>query len=105
MVIFIQNSSSSFITKDNSSEKESSNKSLYNKREAIEIKSVPESLGIQILEENVCKEFSITGVNVTQKQLCSCHHLTKWSCAVVKFKCCSQRHNVLLIGKNSKHKP
>ena len=51
--------------------------SQYYRRETIEINPVPESLGDEILEENVCKALSLTGVNVTPEQLHPCHHLKK----------------------------
>ena len=43
--------------------------SQYHRRETIEIDPVPESLGNEILEENVCKALSLTSVNVTPEQL------------------------------------
>ena len=51
--------------------------SQYYRREIIEINPVPESLGDELLEENVCKALSLTGVNVTPEQLHSSHHLKK----------------------------
>ena len=43
--------------------------SQYHGRETLEINPVPESLGNEILEENVCKALSLTSVNVTPEQL------------------------------------
>ena len=45
------------------------------RREAIQINSVPESLGDEALEENVGKALLLTGVNVTPSQLHLCQHL------------------------------
>ena len=78
--------------------------SQYHRRETIEINPVPESLEDEILEENVCKALSLTGVNVTPEQLHSCHRLKKRNRAIVKFKCRKQRQNVLFNRKNLKHK-
>ena len=69
--------------------------SQYHRRETIEINPVPESLEDEILEENVCKALSLTGVNVTPEQLHSCHRLKKRNRVIVKFKCRKQRQNVL----------
>ena len=65
--------------------------SQYHRRETIEINPVPESLEDEILEENVCKALSLTGVNVTPEQLHSCHRLKKRNRVIVKFKCRKQR--------------
>ena len=51
--------------------------SQYHGRETLEINPVPESLGNEILEENVCKALSLAGVNVTPEQLLSCRRLKK----------------------------
>ena len=51
--------------------------SQYRRREALKITPVPESLGDEILEENICKTLSLIGVNVPPEQLHSCHHLKK----------------------------
>lgn len=37
----------------------------YHRRETLEMNPVPESLGDEILEENDCKDLSVTGVDVT----------------------------------------
>ena len=78
--------------------------SQYHRRETIEINPVPESLGNEILEENVCKALSLTGVNITPEQLHLRHHLKKQNCIIVKFKCCKERQNVLFDWKNLKDK-
>ena len=49
----------------------------YHRRETIEINPVPESLEDDILEGNVCKALSLTGVNVTPEQLHPFHRLKK----------------------------
>ena len=78
--------------------------SQYHRRKTIEKNSAPESLGDQILEENVCKVLSLTGVNVTPEQLHSYHRLKKRNRVIVKFKCRKQRQNVLFNRKNLKDK-
>ena len=78
--------------------------SQYQRRETIEINPVPESLEDEILEENGCKAFSLTDVNVTPEQLHLCHHLKKRNRVIVKFKCRKQRQNVLFNRKNLKDK-
>ena len=42
--------------------------SQYHGRETIEINLVPESLQDKILEEDVCKALSLTGINVNSEQ-------------------------------------
>ena len=76
-------------------EKNAVTNSEYHRRETIEINPVPESLEDEILEENVCKALSLTGVNVTPEQLHSCHRLKKRNRVIVKFKYRKQRQNVL----------
>ena len=49
--------------------------SQNHRREAIQISSFPESLGDEILEENVCKALLLTGVNVTPSQFHLCQRL------------------------------
>ena len=49
-------------------EKNAATNSQYHKRETIEINPVPD----EILEENVCKTLSLTGVNVTLLRILSC---------------------------------
>ena len=78
--------------------------SQYHRRETIETNPVPESLGDKILEENVCKALSLTGVNVTPEQLHSCHRLKNPNRVIVKFKCRKQRQNVLFNRKKLKDK-
>ena len=50
-------------------ERNAVNSSQYYKREKKEKKPVPRSLEGDILEENVCKALSLTGVNVTPEEL------------------------------------
>ena len=50
-------------------ERNAVNGSQYHKREKKEKKPVPRSLEGDILEENVCKALSLTGVNVTPEEL------------------------------------
>ena len=78
--------------------------SRYHRRETIELNPSPESLEDEILGQNISKALSLTGVNVTPKQLHSCHCLKKGSRVIVKFKCCKQRQNVLFNRKNLKDK-
>ena len=78
--------------------------SQYHGRETLEINPVPESLGNEILEENVCKALSLAGANVTPEQLRSCRRLKKRNRVIVKFKCRKQRQNVLFNRKNLKDK-
>ena len=46
-------------------EKNAVTNSYYHRREMLEMNPVPESLGDEILEENDCKDLSVTGVDVT----------------------------------------
>ena len=78
--------------------------SQYHRRETIKINPVPESLEDEILEENVRKALSLTGVNVTPSQLHSCHRLKRRSRVIFKFKCRKQRQNVLFNRKYLKDK-
>ena len=75
--------------------------SQYHRRETIEINAVPESLEDKILEENVCKALSVTGVDVTPEQLHSCHHLKKRNCVIVRFKCRINKDKMFFLIKNT----
>ena len=47
--------------------------SQYSRRETIELKRVPADITEDVLEKNVCKALSLTGVNVVPNNLHACH--------------------------------
>ena len=47
--------------------------SQYSRRETIELNPVPADITGDVLEENVCKALSLTGVNVVPNDLHACH--------------------------------
>ena len=72
----------------------------YHRRETLEVNPVTENLEDKILEENVYKALSLTGVNVTPEQLHLFHRLKIRNHIIIKFTCCKQRPNVLFDQKN-----
>ena len=47
--------------------------SQYSKRETMELNPVPADITEDVLEENICKALSLTGVNVVPNDLHACH--------------------------------
>ena len=76
----------------------------YHKRDTLENNPVP--LGIQdnVLEETVCKAFSLTGINMFPDELHSCHWVNKKDQVIGKLKCRKHRQNVLYSRRNVQSK-
>ena len=74
----------------------------YHRRETLEINPVPESLGDDIMEENISKALSLTGVYVTPQKLHSCHRLKKTKLYPCQIKSLKQRQNVPFHRKNKR---
>ena len=47
--------------------------SQYSRRQTIELNRVPADITEDVLEENICKALSLTGVNVVPSDLHACH--------------------------------
>ena len=60
--------------------------SQYSRREAIELNPVPAEIYEDILEDNICKALSLTGVNLVPEDLQACHRMKRWDRVIVKFK-------------------
>ena len=74
--------------------------SQYNRRETIELNPVPVDITEDVLEENLCKALSLTGVNVVPNDLHSHHRIKRSNKMIVKFKCRKQKNCVMYKRKN-----
>ena len=74
--------------------------SQYSRRETIELNPVPADITEDVLEENVCKALSLTGVNVVPNDLHACHRMKRSNRVIVKFKCRKQKNSVMHKRKN-----
>ena len=61
---------------------------------------IPPSVGDDVLESRVCKAQSLTSYEVKHNDLQACHRLKKKDTVIVKFKCCKEKHNILINRKN-----
>ena len=73
--------------------------SQYSRRETIELNPVPADITEDVLEENICKALSLTGVNVPN-DLHACHQMKRTDRVIVIFKCRKQKNSVLYKRKN-----
>ena len=53
---------------------------------------MPADITEDILEENICKALSLTGVNVNSNDLQACHWMKRTDRAIAKFKCRKQKY-------------
>ena len=53
-----------------------------------------------MLEENICKALSLTGVNIVPNDLHACHRMKRSDRVTVKFKCCKQKDSVMYKQKS-----
>ena len=74
--------------------------SQYSSREAIELNPVSADITEDVLEENICKALSLTGVNVVPNDLHARHRMKRTDRVIVKFKCCKQKDSVMYKRKN-----
>ena len=61
---------------------------------------MPADITEDVLEENICKTLSLTGVNVVPNDLHSCHQMKRTDRVVIKFKYCKQKNSVMYNRKN-----
>ena len=61
---------------------------------------MPSDITEDVLEENICKALSLTGVNVVPNDLHACHRLKRTDRVIVKFKCRKQKNSVMYKRKN-----
>ena len=61
---------------------------------------VPADITEDVLEENICKALSLTGVNVVPSDLHACDQMKKTDRVIIKFKCCKQKNSVMYQHKN-----
>ena len=78
--------------------------SQYSRRETIELNPVPADITEDVLEENTCQAFSLTGVNVVPNDLHACHRKKRTDRVIVKFKCRKQKNSVMYKWKNVDNK-
>ena len=74
--------------------------SQYSRRETIELNPVPAEIHDDVLEENVCKALSLTGVNVVPEDLQACHRMKRSDRVILKFKCRKQNQSLICKRKN-----
>ena len=72
----------------------------YDRRETIELNPVFADITEDVLEENICKALSLTGVNVVPNDLHACHRMKRTDRVIVKFKCRKQKNSVMYKRKN-----
>ena len=61
---------------------------------------MPADITKDVLEENVSKALSLTGVNVVPNDLHTCHRMKRSDRVIVKFKCRKQKISVMYKRKN-----
>ena len=74
--------------------------SQYIRRETIELNPVPAETHQDVLEDNICKAMSLTGVNVVPEDLQSCHRMKRSDRVIAKFKCRKQKQSLIYKRKN-----
>ena len=67
-------------------ERNAVNHAQYQQRESLEIKKVPHDIEDNVLEETVCRAFSLTGHEVTTDDLHACYRLRNKDRVILKFK-------------------
>ena len=72
----------------------------YHHRESLEINPVPISIGDYVLENSVCRAFSLTSHEVKPDDLKACHRLKKRDFVIAKFKCRKQKCGIFINRKN-----
>ena len=72
----------------------------YHHRESLEINPVPISIGDYVLENSICRAFSLTSHEVKPDDLKACHRLKKRDFVIAKFKCRKQKCGILINRKN-----
>ena len=53
-----------------------------------------------VLEENICKDLSLSGVNIVPNDLHACHQIKRSDREIVKFKCRKRKNSVMCKRKN-----
>ena len=61
---------------------------------------MPADITENVLEENVCKALSLTGVKVVPYDLHTCHQIKTSDRVIVKFKCHKQENYFMYKCKN-----
>ena len=74
--------------------------SQYSRRETIELNPVPADITQDVLEEKICKDFALTGVNVVPNNLHACHRMKRTDRVIAKFNCSKQKNSVMYKRKN-----
>ena len=76
----------------------------YHRRESVEVNPIPLSISDEDLELNICKTFSLTGLEVKPDYLQGCHRLKKNDSVIVELKCWKLKRRVLVNRKNLRNK-
>ena len=61
---------------------------------------MPGNITEDLLEENICRAFSLTGVNVIPNDLHACHRMKRSDRVIVKFKRRKQKDSIMYKRKN-----
>ena len=61
---------------------------------------MPSDITEDVLEQNVWKALSLTGVNVVPNDLHTCHRMKRLDRVIVKFKCRKQKNSIMYKCKN-----
>ena len=72
----------------------------YSRKETIELNTVPADIREDVLEENICKILSVTGVNFIPNDLHTCHQMKRSVRVIVKFKCHKPENSIMYKRKN-----
>ena len=74
--------------------------SQCSRREAIEENPVTAGIYEDVLEENIFKALSLTGVNIVPEDFHTCHRMKRSDRVIVKFKCWKQKQSLMYKRKN-----
>ena len=66
----------------------------------IELNPVPADITEDVVEENICKELSLTGVNAVPNDLHTFYRIQRSDSVKVKFKCLKQKTLIMYKHKN-----
>ena len=72
----------------------------YTRRETVELNPVPADVTEDVLEENISKALSLTGVNVKPNDLHACHRMKRSDRVIVKLKWHMQKNSVICKRKS-----
>ena len=75
----------------------------YHSRETLELNPVPQEFQGNVLEDTICKAWSLTGQEVVPEDLHACHQISNCDRIIFKFKETKLKHNVKIKRKKNLH--